>query len=211
MKKIKAFFRTISLKNSLLATAGSIILAFGLYNIHSVSGVTEGGTLGLSLLFEQHFDISPSLTEFILNSVCYIIGIRVLGKNFIIYSVISTASFSISYGILECFPVIYPPLADYPLTAALLGAVFVGTGAGLAVRAGGAPCGDDALAMSIAAKTSVKIQWVYLISDVSVLLLSLTYIPLKEIVYSLLTVILSGQIIGLISGEKTKDKKRKTA
>ncbi len=36
----------------------------------------------------------------------------------------------------------------------------------------------------------------YLISDLSVLALSLSYIPLSRIVYSLLTVVLSGQIIG---------------
>lgn len=40
-------------------------------------------------------------------------------------------------------------LADRPLLAAILGALFVGIGVGLCVRAGGAPGGDDALAMSI--------------------------------------------------------------
>ena len=30
--------------------AGSAILAFGLYNVHALSGVTEGGILGLSLI-----------------------------------------------------------------------------------------------------------------------------------------------------------------
>ena len=46
----------------------------------------------------------------------------------------------------------------------------------------------------------MNIKCVYLISDITVLLLSLTYIPLQKIMYSLLTVILSGQIIGLIEG-----------
>ena len=52
--------------------------------------------------------------------------------------------------------------------------------------------------MSRAKHTRLKIQWIYLISDLSVLLLSLSYIPLRRIAYSLLTVILSGQIIGLL-------------
>ena len=38
----------------------------------------------------------------------------------------------------------------------------------------------------------------YLLSDLIVLLLSLSYIPVRRIGFSLLTVILSGQIIGLI-------------
>ena len=49
---------------------------------------------------------------------------------------------------------------------------------------------------------AVKIQWIYLASDMTVLLLSLSYIPLRRILYSLLTVILSGQIIGLTATVK---------
>lgn len=57
---------------------------------------------------------------------------------------------------------------------------------------------DDAIALSLSHHFSIGIQWVYLASDLIVLLMSLTYIPLSRIAYSLLTVILSGQIIGLI-------------
>ena len=85
-----------------------------------------------------------------------------------------------------------------PLTASVVGALFVGIGAGLCVRVGGAPGGDDALAMSISRVAHIRIEWVYLLSDLVVLALSISYIPLNRIAYSLLTVILSGQIIGLI-------------
>ena len=84
------------------------------------------------------------------------------------------------------------------LLAAILGAGFVGIGVGVCVRIGGAPSGDDALAMSISHISRIHIQWVYLICDIVVLALSLTYIPISKILYSLLTVVLSGQIIGLI-------------
>ena len=84
------------------------------------------------------------------------------------------------------------------MLAALAGALFVGVGVGLCVRVGGAPSGDDALAMSMSKVFKIEIQWMYLITDLSVLALSLTYIPLQKIIYSLLTVVLSGQIIGWI-------------
>ena len=74
----------------------------------------------------------------------------------------------------------------------------IGVGAGLCVRAGGATTGDDALAMSLSHLTKIPIQWIYLTSDLIVLGLSLTYIPVRRIGYSLLTVILSGQLIGLM-------------
>jgi uncharacterized membrane-anchored protein YitT (DUF2179 family) len=84
------------------------------------------------------------------------------------------------------------------LIAAILGGVFVGVGVGLCVLAGGAPSGDDALAMSLSNLLHVDIQWIYLMTDLSVLALSLLYISPIRILYSLLTVIISGQIIGWI-------------
>ena len=92
--------------------------------------------------------------------------------------------------------------------------VFVGVGAGVCVRAGGAPGGDDALAMSVSHVTGWGVERVYLLSDLVVLLLSLTYIPARRIGFSLLTVILSGQIIGLIQKiprKKEADKPAQTA
>ena len=74
-------------------------------------------------------------------------------------------------------------------------------GVGVCVRFGAAPTGDDALAMSLGTRTRMPIQWIYLISDLIVLALSISYIPIGRILYSLLTVFLSGQIIGLIAGK----------
>ena len=195
---IKNFLKSIKPKNCIICALGGIILAFGMYNIHSVADITEGGTLGLILLLEHHFGISPAVSEIVLNAVCYGIGIKTLGAVFLVYSAVSTSAFSIAYAVFECFPRIYPGIADHPLLASVAGAVFVGIGVGLAVRTGGAPCGDDALAMSISRISKLKIQWVYFISDITVLLLSITYIPFGKIVYSLLSVVISGQIIGFI-------------
>lgn len=175
------------------------MLAFGLYNIHSLSGVTEGGILGMTLLLQHWFNMSPAVSGFIMNSACYIFGFRVLGRKFILYSAVSGVSFSAFYALFELFPHVYPEIAEMPLAAAISGALFVGTGVGLCVRAGGAPSGDDALAMGIGKASGIDIRFVYLFSDLAVLLLSLTYIDIKRIFYSLLTVVLSGQLIGFVS------------
>ncbi len=181
-----------------LALLGSFILAFGLYNIHSLSGVTEGGALGLTLLLDYWLGISPAISSAVINIICYAVGIKTFGKEFIAYSLISTLGFSATYKICEFFPPVYPDIANYPLIAALLGAVFVGVGVGLCVRVGGAPTGDDALAMSLSNIFKTKIEWIYLISDLAILLLSLTYIPVTKIIYSLITVTLSSKLVGLV-------------
>lgn len=191
-------FKEIQLKSCAAAVASSTFLAFGLYHVHSLSGITEGGLLGLNLLLEYWFHISPSITNFTVSFLCYLAGWKLLGKTFIIYSAIASSSFSLSYKVFEQFDPLWPQLYDMPLFAAIIGALFVGIGTGICVRIGGAVCGDDALAMCLSHLLHIKIEWAYLFSDLIVLGLSLTYIPLNRIAYSLLTVIISGQVIGLI-------------
>ena len=193
-----SFRQYFSLRRCFLALISSAILAFGLYNVHAFSGVTEGGVLGLTLLLHHWFGLSPSISGLVLNAACYIGGWRTLGRSFIFYSVIAGGGFSAFYSIFERFDPLWPQLANMPLLAAVVGALFVGVGVGLSVRAGGAPGGDDALAMSLHEILHQPIERIYLASDLIVLALSATYLPLNRLACSLLTVILSGQLIGLI-------------
>ncbi len=182
----------------LMIAAGGVIISFGLYNIHAQADVTEGGILGLTLLIEYWTGLSPAVSSLILNLACYFLGWRVLGRDFIPYSLLSSACFSLAYRVFERFPPVFPSIAAYPLEAAVLGAVFVGVGSGLSVRAGAAQCGDDALAMALSHKFGLSIKRIYIVSDLLVLLGSLSYLPLRRIAWSLLTVFLSGQVIGVV-------------
>ena len=154
--------------------------------------------LGLTLLLYHWFGLSPSISGLVLNAACYISGWHTLGRSFIFYSVIAGGGFSAFYAVFERFDPLWPQLAQMPLVAAIVGALFVGIGVGLSVRAGGAPGGDDALAMTLHEVLHQPIERIYLASDLIVLVLSATYLPLNRLACSLLTVILSGQLIGLI-------------
>lgn len=101
-----AFLRDSDIKPKNCATAllGSAILAFGLYQIHSFSGVTEGGVLGMTLLLHHWFNISPALSGLIMNLACYLLGLKLLGREFILYSLVAGGGFSLFYMIFEQFP-----------------------------------------------------------------------------------------------------------
>jgi hypothetical protein len=43
----------LKIKNVLMSILGGGVLAFGLYHVQSISGVTEGGALGLTLLLNH--------------------------------------------------------------------------------------------------------------------------------------------------------------
>ncbi len=100
---------------------------------------------------------------------------------------------------------VLPDLSSRPLAAAILGGMFVGVGVGMCVRIGGAAGGDDALAMTISKVTGLNISRAYLFTDIVVLALSLSYIPFKRILYSLVTVTISSYLIGSIQKAGKKE------
>ena len=82
-------FSKLKTTNCIVAFLSSALQAFGMYNIHALSGVTEGGVLGATLLFDHWFGLSPAVSSFVLNIACYVLGWRTLGKSFIAYSAIA--------------------------------------------------------------------------------------------------------------------------
>ena len=106
----------MQLRKVLLSILGGGVLAFGLYHIHSISGVTEGGALGLTLLLNHWFHISPAWSALFINFCCYAIGFRTLGCSFLLWSALSAGSFSLFYGIFEHFPRLWPGVSELLLS-----------------------------------------------------------------------------------------------
>lgn len=178
--------------------AGAAILSFGLFNVHSQSRITEGGVLGMTLFLYHWTGISPGIFSFLLDMTCYLVGFRLLGKAFLKNAMFATCCYALFYRLWEFTGPLLPSFSGRPLIAALLGGLFVGTGAGLIVSKGGASGGDDALALIIHKVTGWKISRAYFFTDFVVLMLSLTYIPPVKILFSLLTVALSSKVIDIL-------------
>ena len=193
--------RLFPLPKVLLILLGSSILSFGIYNIHRQTGITEGGVLGMLLFLNYWVGLSPSILSPILDTICYLLGFRFLGKDFLKTSIFSTLCFAGFSRLWESFPPVLPNLSAHPLAAALVGGLFVGIGCGIVIRQGGSSGGDDALALVISKLTRCRISRAYLATDITVLLLSLTYIPFKRIAFSLITVTLSSFLIDFVQTE----------
>lgn len=195
---LKNFIKDIKISNVIFAFLGGIILAFFIRNVHTISPITEGGLLGLTLLVEHWLHISPSITTPIVNVICYLIGYKILGKTFIFYSLWAIGGYAGFLAIFELFPPLWPEIANMPFIASIIGGIGVGVSCGICVLANSAPTADDAIVLAIQDRIKIKITYIYMVSDLVVLLASLSYIPWQLILYSLLTVTISGQIIGLM-------------
>ena len=195
---IERILSGLSWKRIMFIIIGAMICSFGIHNIHQQTGITEGGVIGLMLFIEHWIGISPALITPVLDAACYLLAFKYLGGRFIKISAISTLSVSFFYKVWEQFPHMLPDLSAYPLAAAVLGGIFVGVGVGLIIRQGGSSGGDDALALTISHVTHMRLARAYLFTDVVVLGLSLSYIPVSRIIFSVITVTISSFLIDRI-------------
>lgn len=196
-----------TLKSILLIIIGASILSFGSYNFNYQNNVTEGGVLGLLLLMQQIFNISPSITSVIIDFSLFAIGTKFFGKRFLLYSVLSTIAFSTTYKIWESVGFLIPSFTNNMLIASILAGIGVGVGVGLVVRGGGASGGDDVIALLGNKLLKLKVNHVYLVTDAIVLLMSLVYLDIKQVFFSIIAVTISGKIISIIykDDEDNKD------
>ena len=139
---------------------------------------TEGGVLGMTLLLDRWFHISPSVSGFVMNLACYAMGWKLLGGSSSPTPFFPAPASPCLTGSVSSFR---PVAAACRYAACRIPARrnLRRRRCRLCVRIGGAPGGDDALAMSLSHVTHIKIQWIYLLSDFAVLVLSLSYIPFK--------------------------------
>ncbi|MEG0095560.1 MAG: YitT family protein [Erysipelotrichaceae bacterium] len=198
---MKKYIKMISIKTILTIILGATILAFGTYNFNYQNHITEGGILGCLLLLKNVFNLSPSFSSVVIDFSLFMFGSKFFGKKFLLYSLLSTLSFSFTYQCFEKIGFIVPSLLDHMLLASIFAGLFVGIGVGIIVRAGGAAGGDDVIALVGSHLTNIKLNWIYLLSDLIVLVLSLTYLSFEQIFYSIIAVCISGKVISLIYHE----------
>ena len=200
------YIKNGTLKSILLIIIGATILSFGSYNFNYQNNVTEGGVLGLLLLLQHVFNISPSITS-VIDFSLFTIGSKFFGKKFLLYSILSTITFSSTYKIWEKIGFLVPSFTNNMLIASILAGIGVGVGVGLVVRGGGASGGDDVIALLGNKLLKLKVNHVYLATDAIVLLMSLVYLDIKQVFFSIIAVTISGKIISIIykDDEDNKD------
>ena len=197
--------RRQEVERTLRIIMGSAILAFGVYNFYYLNNITEGGVLGLLLLLKNLYNIQPEIANIIIDLSLLLIGYKYFGKKFFMYSIFASISFSVLYDIFESIGPILPSINSMFISTVLAG-ISVGLGVGLIVTTGCAAGGDDALALVISKTTSLNIGRVYMLGDCAVLLLSLSYMSIDNILYSLVAVAISGNVIDYIYNHVKKSK-----
>lgn len=169
--------------------SGLIITALAIALLTLPNKIVGGGVSGLSTLLYHTLGIQPGLSNAAINIFLLVIGLGVLGKQFIIVTGLSSIVLSV---FVQLFTYI-PPITDNILLASVFGGVLYGVGVGLALASGGSSGGTDILGRLLQNKFSyLPIGQLIMIVDGIIILLSLVFFGNMELtLYGVITLAIS--------------------
>ncbi len=183
-------------KNLLFAIFGTMITGFGIGVFLTPNKIVGGGASGLSTIFYHTLNIQPGVSFFALNLLFLLIGLKVLGKSFILKTLFGSAMLSVFVQIFSMFPIYTENL----MLATIFGGVLYGLGIGMSFAAGSSTGGTDIIGRLIQTKFSfVPIGKVLLFIDGVIILVSLIIFKNVELtLYGIISLFISSYSIDFI-------------
>lgn len=184
-------------RDVILILLGTSIYAFGLVYLNIANHLAEGGISGITLILRALWGIDPAYSTLIINIPLILLGRKVLGKQSFYYTLVGTLGLSGFLWIWQRVPITINLEHDL-LIVSLLAGVVGGVGSGLVYRSGGTTGGSDIVARILEKNFGVTMGRSLLIFDVFVLILSLSYLDLKRMMYTLIVSYVFSRVIDSI-------------
>ena len=186
----------ISIRDLIMIAIGTGMYGWGLINVNIPNDLAEGGISGITLILRALFNWNPAYTNLLLNVPLLFIGYRILGRRALIYTIWGIASLSFWLWLWQVVPT--PPALHHDmLIAGIIAGIIAGFGLGIVFRFGGTSGGSDVVARIVEQKFSIPIGRTMFILDACVLLLSLVYIDIVHMMYTLIASFVFSQVVSM--------------
>lgn len=187
MKKMKSVLFTIF---------GTMITGFAIGAFLTPNKVVGGGASGISTIIYHTFGIQPGLSFFLINIVFLLLGLTVLGKKFILKTLLGITLLSLFTQIFSFFPIYTENL----ILTTVFGGILYGFGIGMSFAAGASTGGTDIIGRIIQTKVPyMPIGKMLLIVDGIIIIISFfVFRDIELILFGVLTLFVSSYSIDLI-------------
>ena len=178
----------------LLVSVGAVAAAFAVARFLVPVTILDGGVVGVSIIISTLTKWPLSLLTFLLNVPFLLLGLRSLGKRFLVTGVYSMALFSV---MLRVFEKTHQVTED-PILACVFGGVLLGFGVGLVLRGGGCLDGTEIVALILSRKTRLSVGQIVFGFNVVIYSVAGLLFGWDRAMYSLLTYFLSFKVIDMV-------------
>ena len=145
------------LKNFVLLTLSTLVMAVGIYFFKFANNFTFGGITGLAVLVARLCPISAGDFSFIANMILLLIGFIILGKKFAAKTAYSSILLSVTLSALERIYPMSHPLTDQPILELAFAIALPSIGSAVLFNIGASSGGTDIVAMIMKKYTSMDI------------------------------------------------------
>ena len=178
--------------------AGTFLYAMSVQVFVAPNALAAGGVTGIATTINYLFEAIPSgVLIFAINVPLFIISWLVLGKQFILRTVIATA---MSSAFVDIIPKFIPAYEGEKLLCAIFGGLLCGIGLGLVFRHGATTGGMDIAARLVRLKLPhISTGTMTLLLDFCVVLFAgICYRSVDSILYSVIVIFMSGKAMDAV-------------
>lgn len=186
-----------SLKNSFFIVLGAAIYAFGFVYFNMANSIAANGIAGLTMVLHALFGINPTYSGYLINLPLVVLGAYLFGRKSMIYTLEGIAALYFFIWLFQRIPLLIDLQQDN-LVVSLVAGICAGLGGGIVFRNGGTIGGSDIVARVIEEKFGLALNKALLGFDILVMLLSLTYISIPQMMYALIASFMYSQVVNLI-------------
>ena len=185
--------------DSFLVLLGTAVYAFGLYYFVEPSNTAPGGVSGIALLVNYATGFPVGIASALINFPLLILGLVFLGKEFILKTLLSVASFTVIYDYILT-PLNIPYYGGERLMASLYGGVVTGVGLGLVFYAAGSTGGTDIVTKLVQRRfPHMQLGRILLIVDLAIVGASIiVYRSIESALYAVIVIYANTQLINLV-------------
>jgi len=189
--------------NSVMVACGSAIFAGGVQFMIIPHEFMEGGATGVALLLKYGLNFPPWLTLLLFNVPLLVMAWRWTGAAGVSYTVVGSAAFSLflwaAEQLVDAGWLLSLQTEDDLLLAGLYAGLTTGIGLGTVLRFGGSTGGTTLLARLLQRLFGWKYGNVILVTDVAVIGFALFFLPVENVLYTLVMVFVSSKVIDFMT------------
>ena len=178
----------------LLLMLGAAIAALALEEFLVPFQILDGGVVGVSMIVSQLSRLPLGIFIVVLNIPFMLIGLKRLGRTFLVRALYSMLLFSV---LLEVFKPL-PPLTEQELLVVVFGGVLLGLGVGVILRSGGCLDGTEIVAMLLSRRVPSSTGQIVLGFNIVIYAAAGLLFGLDRALYSLLTYFITSKIIDMV-------------
>ncbi len=182
------------LKKYLCIFLGNVMITLGIGQVILANGFIAGGVTGFSLVLQHIIPIDITLLTGIINTILFLLGAFLLGKEFALSTALSAVIFPFSLKLCTIFT-LFPELSSDYLFASILGGICMGIGIGVIIRSGASTGGIDIISLLAHKYFGVPVAKCLMVVDVVIISLQLIWQHSSNVLYGLLIVFLTSYMV----------------